>query len=146
MHVNPPASSYLGVLLKFPKQLQALHLPSNALGSNNCFIQLTRCCCSGVLVLRVQGELCDQRLVVFYTNATSYEEWPSGGLVGNGTGGNGSLPNLVVCCCDRAQHSACTGLTLQPLRQQSPASPYSTPEACHATADGVNTAAFNVKR
>jgi hypothetical protein len=28
----------------------------------------------------------DKVRVEFYTNATGYEEWPSGGLIGNGTG------------------------------------------------------------
>ncbi|KAF6259714.1 dihydrouridine synthase-domain-containing protein [Scenedesmus sp. NREL 46B-D3] len=37
-------------------------------------------------MLDSQGGVTDQVRVQFYTNATAYEEWPSGGLIGNGTG------------------------------------------------------------
>lgn len=41
-----------------------------------------------VHIVLAQGGVTDQVRVQFYTNATAYEEWPSGGLIGNGTGGH----------------------------------------------------------
>jgi hypothetical protein len=41
-----------------------------------------------LLCASLQGSVSDKVRVEFYTNATGYEEWPSGGLVGNGTGGS----------------------------------------------------------
>ncbi|WIA16742.1 hypothetical protein OEZ85_013396 [Tetradesmus obliquus] len=37
-------------------------------------------------MLDARGGVSDRVHVEFYTNATAYEEWPSGGLLGNGTG------------------------------------------------------------
>lgn len=38
----------------------------------------------------------DALRVTFFTNATAYEDWPSGGLLGNGTG----VKSNATCCRD----------------------------------------------
>lgn len=39
-----------------------------------------------LLPMLLQGLVTDAKQVDFFTNATAYEDWPSGGLLGNGTG------------------------------------------------------------
>jgi hypothetical protein len=54
------------------------------------------CCLCGELL---QGGVSDRVHVEFYTNATAYEEWPSGGLVGNGTGEDTHMLLLCAAFC-----------------------------------------------
>jgi hypothetical protein len=42
--------------------------------------------CVPLVLLVLQGLVTDAKQVAFFTNATAYEDWPSGGLLGNGTG------------------------------------------------------------
>eukprot|EP00879_Flechtneria_rotunda_P027527 GHRR01029493.1.p1 GENE.GHRR01029493.1~~GHRR01029493.1.p1 ORF type:complete len:349 (+),score=80.41 GHRR01029493.1:156-1202(+) len=47
-------------------------------------------------LLNSQGGVSDSMLVTFYTNATIYDDWASGGLIGNGTGA-GTLTKAQEC-------------------------------------------------
>ncbi|KAF8065442.1 HAP2 [Scenedesmus sp. PABB004] len=57
-------------------------------------------------MLDARGEVCDTREVPFYTNATAYEEWASGGLLGNGTG-PGTLSNRSCAACSSRLDVVC---------------------------------------
>jgi hypothetical protein len=48
----------------------------------------------------LQGNVTDSMQVKFYTNATVYTPWPTGGLEGNGTGG---VVNVVAVSTTRVQ-------------------------------------------
>lgn len=49
-------------------------------------------------MLLLQGLVTDAKQVDFFTNATAYEDWPSGGLLGNGTGQRHGLCPAVLDC------------------------------------------------
>lgn len=49
-----------------------------------------------------QGLVTDETKVVFFTNATAYEDWPTGGLLGNGTGRAGGVDELAFKACTQA--------------------------------------------
>lgn len=60
------------------------------------------------VLLLLQGLVTDALLVKFFTNATVYEDWPSGGLLGNGTGEHDSSigGRYISCCCLCVYHSS----------------------------------------